>query len=175
MRTGWIYSGLCSPEYIQDTPYLGYILRLIIRPTPAGFALWPTLTLRRCQAITIHQQPYSILPPSCCRSDPGGVLRHSVPVLAQQAPYLVLSPVKIANAIFTAPRGGGAAPPVLVLSPVQIVTRFAQPPEGAVFPEHCACTTRCFYPLIPAFSSTVSAPMSCVHRRIRGFILTPET
>ena len=43
MRTGWIYSGLCSPEYIQDTEYLGYILRLIIRLTPAGFALLPTL------------------------------------------------------------------------------------------------------------------------------------
>ena len=175
MRTGWIYSGLCSPEYIHIPfypPLLSQRPRRGIAALRAGACTASTihcliprencisnfhcpqrgrtsLTLvlslrgarcnypltcfaghyhfikrlcrRHCVPLTlskagcapavptetIHQQPYSILPPSCCRSDPGGVLRNSVPVLAQQAPYIVLSPVKIALAIFTAPRGGG--------------------------------------------------------------------
>ena len=52
----------------------------------------------------------------------------------------------------------------IVLSPGNYPQDNFRPPEGATFLEPCACTTRCFYPLIPAFSSTVSAPMSYVHR-----------
>ena len=52
----------------------------------------------------------------------------------RSTPVLVLSPVKIANAIFTAPRGGVRCTPVLVSSPEKSSKKIFLPPKGGGLP-----------------------------------------